>query len=328
MTTEEIGVSDAMLKPEVLQLTNILNQLYQTAGCHSRTAKLWIQYVEEVSLLQQFVRAERNGYFALHLHVIDQMQPKSSQVYLQTMEDLEEKMPSEDFKMCSPNGYFTIRRTSKFWSGVWSNMTIEQVLMRAMKTNGGLTRGRQISNSTLGQWVRAVPLCIPICKALEELAGTNCKTSVQHSLHKYHAELRQARVTRDDADRKHLCGWLRSHNPFGYTDKLVCIFTGVEADSSIDCDNAVSVGLQQQKEMIGQNFAELKLQRNRRVRPLSVMRSTIKVRNKPLVVNEQQMFFKPAMTCDNLSNMNLSISPLLSLMQCPCVKQQRQLSHP
>ena len=41
--------------------------------------------------------------------------------------------------------------------------------------------------------------------------------------------------------------------------------------------------------MIGQNFADLKLQRSRRVRPLSAMRSTIKVRNEPLVVNEQQI---------------------------------------
>ena len=130
MTTEEIGVSDVMLKPEVLQLTNVLNQLYQTASCQSRTAKLWIQYAEQVSLMQQFVRAERSGYFALHLHVIAQMQPyfhaagrlqhaNSSQVYLQTMEDLEEKMPSEDFKFFSHNGYFTMRRTSKFLSGVW-----------------------------------------------------------------------------------------------------------------------------------------------------------------------------------------------------------------
>ena len=154
---------------------------------------------------------------------------------------------------------------------------------------GDLQRGRQISNSTLGQWVRAVPSCIPMCEALEELAGTHCETSDQHSLHKDHAELRQARVTRDDTDRKHLCGWLRSHNPFEYTDKLFCIFTGVEADSSIDCDNAVSVGSQQQKKMIGQNFADLKLQRNKRVRPLSAMRSTIKVRSESLVVIEQQM---------------------------------------
>ncbi|GBP41567.1 hypothetical protein EVAR_20375_1 [Eumeta japonica] len=39
-------------------------------------------------------------------------------------------------------GFFTIRRTHKFWSGVWTDMTIEQVLMRSMKTQGGLTHGR------------------------------------------------------------------------------------------------------------------------------------------------------------------------------------------
>ena len=128
---------DAMLKPEVLQLTNVLNQLYQTASCQSRTAKLWIQCLEQVSLMQQFVRAERSGYFALHLRIIAQMQSyfhaagrlqyaKSSQVYLQAMEDLKEKMPFEDCNFFSHNDYFTIRRTSKFWSGVWSDMTIEQ----------------------------------------------------------------------------------------------------------------------------------------------------------------------------------------------------------
>ena len=80
--------------------------------------------------------------------------------------------------------------------------------MWAMKTNGGLTKGLQISSTcsrpTLGRWVRAVPLCIPMCEALEELAGTHCETSDQYSLHNDHAELRQARVIRDDTDRKHM----------------------------------------------------------------------------------------------------------------------------
>ena len=44
-------------------------------------------------------------------------------------------------------------------------MTIQHVLMRAMITTAGLTRGWQISNFTLGQWVRAVPLCIPMYEA-------------------------------------------------------------------------------------------------------------------------------------------------------------------
>ena len=38
--------------------------------------------------------------------------------------------------------------------------------------------------------------------------------------------------------------------------------------SNIDCDNAVSVGSQQHTEMTGQDFADLKLQRNGKVRPL------------------------------------------------------------
>ena len=121
MTTEEKGVSDAIQKPEV-QLTNVLNQQYQITRCQSRTAKLWVQHVEQVSLMQQFVRAERSGYFALHLHVIAQMQPyfhatgrlqyaKSSKIYLQTIEDLEENMPLENFTKFSENSYFTFRCT-------------------------------------------------------------------------------------------------------------------------------------------------------------------------------------------------------------------------
>ena len=63
-------------------------------------------------------------------------------------------------------------------------MTIKPVLMWAMKT-AGPTRCRQISNCTLGQWVRAVLLCIPMAEALEELAGTHCETSYhKHTLHK------------------------------------------------------------------------------------------------------------------------------------------------
>ena len=99
----------------------------------------------------------------------------------------------------------------------------------------------------------------------------------------------QARRTEDDADRKRLFGWLKSHNPFEYKDKLVSIFTAVEADCSINCDNAVTIGSEQHTQMIGQNFADLKLQKKKRVQPLSAMRSTVKVRNDPLVVNEHQM---------------------------------------
>lgn len=44
----------------------------------------------------------------------------------------------ENFK----NEFFTVKRTEKFNSGTWTDMVIEQSLMKSMKTDGGISRGR------------------------------------------------------------------------------------------------------------------------------------------------------------------------------------------
>ena len=61
-----------------------------------RTAKLWLQYIEMIGILQMFIKAERTGDWALHLQTIQAMLPyfaaaghnlyaKSAHMYLQTM---------------------------------------------------------------------------------------------------------------------------------------------------------------------------------------------------------------------------------------------------
>ena len=40
------------------------------------------------------------------------------------------------------NGYHTVRRTDRVWAGLWSDLIIEQCLMRTLKSCGALTRGR------------------------------------------------------------------------------------------------------------------------------------------------------------------------------------------
>ncbi|KYN02784.1 hypothetical protein ALC62_06362 [Cyphomyrmex costatus] len=124
------------------------------------TAKLWIQYLRMVTLVKQFVEAERMGNWELHLATIQKMLPffhasghfnyaKSSHLYLQDMLQLREKMAPAEYKAFTCQGYFTIRRTSKFWSGTWSDMCIEQELMRSIKIKGGMTeRGKTSSVST------------------------------------------------------------------------------------------------------------------------------------------------------------------------------------
>jgi len=58
-------------------------------------------------------------------------------------------MGTEEFQKFTSEGYFTIKRTDKFWSGVWSDMTIEQTLLRLMKSSGGLTHGRGLSDNVI-----------------------------------------------------------------------------------------------------------------------------------------------------------------------------------
>lgn len=55
------------------------------------------------------------------------------------------------------DAWFTNRRSDKFWSGIWSDMTIEQTLMRSLKISGGLSHGRGISDSTLSRWAVTMP---------------------------------------------------------------------------------------------------------------------------------------------------------------------------
>ena len=99
-------------------------------------------------LMRRFIRAERCGHLTLHLDTVREMIPHflaaghlayatCAHLYLQ-MYDLENIMTRDEFQEFSSSGSFIIRRSAKLWAGVWSDMTIEQVLMRAMKSSGGM----------------------------------------------------------------------------------------------------------------------------------------------------------------------------------------------
>ena len=102
-----------------------------------------------VTLLKEFIETERSGNWQLHLKCVQQMLPffhasghflyaKSCHLYLQDMLNLKSKMDPTDYEKFVTYGYFTIRRSEKFWSGIWSDMSIEQTLMRTMKCTSGL----------------------------------------------------------------------------------------------------------------------------------------------------------------------------------------------
>ena len=169
----------------------------------SRTATMWLQYMDMVDILRKYIRAERTGNWELHLQAVSEMLPylaasghnnytKSALLYLQRMSHLREDHP-EVYQLFQ-DGLHVIRRSDRYWAGLSSDLVIEQVLMRSMKTSGGLTRGRGMTEQQRVIWSLAMPACAEVNRAMQELTGVSFNSGEQN---KDMAQARQARDWKD-----------------------------------------------------------------------------------------------------------------------------------
>ena len=78
------------------------------------TAALWIQYFYMISLVKNLLQQNGHNLYA-----------KSAHLYLQDMREIKNKMNTFEYEKFANDGFFTIRRSDIFWSGIWSDMTIE-----------------------------------------------------------------------------------------------------------------------------------------------------------------------------------------------------------
>ncbi|CAG9761491.1 unnamed protein product [Ceutorhynchus assimilis] len=238
-TRKSFDLSEVLSSPVINATEPIVNQLesrIKIAREQSRTGKLWCEYWEQIDLMNQ----------------------------------LETSMSEEDYdKFCAS---FTIRRLpDKFWQGLWTDITIEQVLVRSMKSEGGLTRGRGLTEAVLGKWVLSMPESTRVCESLETFSKSRPCYSEQH------VELRDSRGNRDYNDLQRLLSWLEFHNPFDdQINSLLSISSSLVASVDINCDSAREVGENLLSKCIGLNFQDLRLKRNDKIKPLSFMFKTLK----------------------------------------------------
>lgn len=261
------------------------------------TAKLWVQYFQMVTLMKHFIEAERMGNWQLHLDTVQRMLPyfhasghyhyaKSAHLYLQEMLNLEEKMDPTEYHKFTTEGFFTIRRTDKFWSGIWSDMTIEQTLMRMMHSCGGLTRGRGISDSVLALWTLGMLNLHNVCDAIEEYCNVHLDSSEQH------VDARTSRIARDNEDLKKLLDWLAQHDPFPEIDSLLSISTGIVGGENITCHMSREKGFDGMQDMVSkyENFESIKFKSKDKVMPLIAVNSSIKVGEETIAINPLMIF--------------------------------------
>lgn len=259
------------------------------------TAKLWLQYFRMVTLMKHFIEAERSGNWNLHLDTIQRMLPYfhasghflyaiDAHLYLQDMAVLHEKIPQEELEKFTTGGYFTIRRTNKFWSGIMSDMTIEQTLMRSMKTSGGLTKGRGITDNVLTRWTMSMVFLQNVFEQVENFCGVSSATTEQH------INMRSSRVTRDNADVEKLDLWFAEHPPFPEGTELLSISTGVVGNSTINCHLAGEIGAQMISRVVGLNSNYVKFKRNDRVLSLATVSNSIKIDSTPIPIDPLLLF--------------------------------------
>ena len=91
-------------------------------------------------------------------------------------------------------GYHVIRKCDSYWAGLSADMIIEQVLMRSLKTTGGLTRGGGMTESQRLVWLIATPACAQVYCTIQELTEESYTKSDQHK------DVSKARQEKDMAD--------------------------------------------------------------------------------------------------------------------------------
>ena len=169
----------------------------------SETSKLWLAYQEMVKTVRKLIAADRTSSWKLHLEAIQECLVivaaaghhnylKSGYKYLQDMLKLPSDNPSvyELFQ----KGQFVVRRSDRFWAGLGSDLVIEQVLMRSIKSRGGLTRGSGLTEIQQATWLQSMPVCCLYNLTMLEYSRVSFETSEQHK------EVGESRRSRDISD--------------------------------------------------------------------------------------------------------------------------------
>ena len=282
---------------EISKLRTLFEEYKDELTKTSRTAKLWLQYLDYINILQFFICAERTGNWNLHLVSVGKMinlfaatahinYARSSRLYLQTMLDLPETHPwvYENFAV---KGFHTVQRSDRFWAGLWTDLVIEQVIMRAIKSRGGLTRGRGVSENVRVMWINSMHRCASVHNAMCTFTGLQHKTSEQH------IELGVSRVKRDNDDLEKLQSWLKIHSPFDKNETaLKSLSTGliVGDGMNVNCDEADKVGQSIQEKLDAICVEDASIKQNDRVITLDTLRPGIKIDAKTVHIDPTILF--------------------------------------
>ena len=247
-------VAEELLRDTLTSVSSyreLLDELSTQAEA-SRTAKHWVNnLILPVFLIMIFVRAEREGDWALHLWAVHEMIPyffasghihyaRYSLVYLRSMEKLHGDILERFMK-----GEHVQRHRNGVWNGLWSDMFIETTFMRYGHGPRGLT-GLTLNQSAVSRWALSLHTC---SRLLKDVADMKDKEYLDDKRHKEEMPSRMAYDEKDrSAVRRKLNLCIHPLKPDEHPTGLVNIVTGRIHPESVNVENAKDIGNQQKQE--------------------------------------------------------------------------------
>jgi hypothetical protein len=312
---DEVGDAAIMMK-----IYDDIQLVKSSISCESRTSKLWILYSNYIETVRLYIRAERTSDWELHLHATGKMlnlfaatghihYAKSCRLYLQTMLELPITHPWL-YEQFATRKLFTVRRSQIYWAGLWTDLTIEQVLMRSIKNRGGMTRGRGMTEQTRILWIYSMHQCASVHEAMATTTGAIHKTSEQHT------EIGAARSTRDYNDLIKLYNWLCTNTPFKRDQpNLFSLSTGHTSDGtdSVNCDDAERIGFQIQQGLNHVTMIDAIIKRNQGIQTLQHLKKKITIDKEQVHIDSDILFTRLIVLTERSEKMadyfNYELSP-------------------
>ena len=156
--------------------------------------------------------------------------------------------------------------------------------MRSLKSTGGLTRGRGMSESQRTKWLLSMPICLQMNSAMQKFTQTDYRTSEQHK------ETMESRISKDSKDMNTMMAFLCDRNPFDPTEtNLRNIESGVTADDSANVDRAQVIGKAIVQGMRGTPQQKYTFKRSMQAVPINE-KSLVKLDGESLHIDTQLLF--------------------------------------
>ena len=208
--------------PIVAEFEQRFEETFKRLADGGRTPALWVQYHYMVDVIKIFIKMDRlvdhNGHLSyIVTRMLDTFSTaghhqyaKGARLYCQLMKLLE-TLPGykEIFERFTGHGNHVVRNhvvrySCHDLSGIWCDICIEQRLMKAAKSEGGLSRGR-MRNSDSGH------------KCLNHFADVNQRMEEGVKKHgPLHKDLAKTRMKRDTEAIALALKWFEENNPFDH----------------------------------------------------------------------------------------------------------------